>query len=206
MAIELKSGAQAPQIVLFHSVLGVRPAVRQLGDRLCEDGYTVHVPDLYDGATFDDYETAMRFVEEHGGFAMLMERTMTVATDIPTDAVYAGFSNGGGSAMLLALARPGARGAIMYHAGMPVKYLGFERWPSTVPVQVHYTVGDPFREAEAVDGFEADVLASGAPYEFFEYEGSGHLFTDSELPAEYDAAATELLVERTRAFLRALRD
>lgn len=206
MPINSLSSGTAPQVVLFHSVLGVRPAVRQLADRLREDGYTVHVPDLYDGMLFDDYATAMQYVEEHGGFEMLMARTIATTADIPADAVYAGFSNGGGSAMLLALARPGARGAIMYHAGMPVKYLGFEAWPSTVPVQVHYSTGDPFREAEAVDGFEADVLASGATYEFFEYAGSGHLFTDTGLPLEFDAAAAALLVERTLTFLRALHD
>jgi dienelactone hydrolase len=65
-----------------------------------------------------------------------------------------------------------------------------EAWPAGVPVQVHYTKDDPFREEQALlDRFEASVRASGSAYEFHEYPGAGHLFTDQTLPNEYDGAA-----------------
>ncbi|MEZ5776444.1 MAG: hypothetical protein R3D33_17580 [Hyphomicrobiaceae bacterium] len=36
-------------IVLFHSALGLRPAVHDFADAIRAAGHTVHVPDYYDG-------------------------------------------------------------------------------------------------------------------------------------------------------------
>lgn len=191
-------------IVLFHSVLGPRLGVTDAAERLRAAGHTVHTPDLYRGeATFDDYEPAMAFVRAIG-YPELMARTVAAAEDLPTDVVYAGFSNGGVSAALLAATRPGARGALMWHAALPLSELGISDWPGTVPVQVHYAGDDPFRDQGEIDSFAADVGRSGAGYEYFEYPGSGHLFNDPSLPNEYDAASAELLFARSLAFLERL--
>jgi len=61
------------EIVLFHSVLGVRPAVREWADRLRATGHVVHVPDLYDGEVFDDYAPAFAHVERIGGIPALIQ-------------------------------------------------------------------------------------------------------------------------------------
>ena len=39
------------EVVLFHSVLGLRPVVRAAADRLGAAGHAVHTPDYYDGET-----------------------------------------------------------------------------------------------------------------------------------------------------------
>ncbi len=191
-------------IVLFHSVLGLRPGVSEAAERLRAGGHTVHTPDLYRGeATFDDYEPAMAFVQAMG-YPELMARTNASVADLPADVVYAGFSNGGVSAELLAGTRPGAKGALLWHAAIPLPELGLADWPGSVPVQVHYSLKDPFRSQDEIDPFAADVQRSGASYEFFEYPGSGHLFTDPSLPDEYDAASAELLFSRSLEFLDAI--
>src|SRR5688572_1962404 len=97
------------QVVLFHSVLGVRPAVRDWADQLRAAGHVVHVPDLYEGKTFDEHEEGMRHVESIGGIQTLVARTIAAAGELPANVVYAGFSNGAASAELLAATRPGAR-------------------------------------------------------------------------------------------------
>lgn len=193
------------EVVLFHSVLGLRPGVSEAAERLRAAGHTVHTPDLYRGeATFDDYKPAMAFMRAMGTDE-LEARTAAAVQDLPSDIVYAGFSNGGASAELLAATRPGARGALLWHAGMAVAEFGVSDWPGTVGVQVHFSRDDPFRDDEIeTDPFAADVRRSGASYEFFEYPGSGHLFTDPGLPAEYDAASAELLYRRSLAFLAGL--
>jgi dienelactone hydrolase len=48
-------------VVLFPSVLGVRQGVLDAAERLRADGHGVHLIDLYDGRTFEDYEPAMSF-------------------------------------------------------------------------------------------------------------------------------------------------
>jgi dienelactone hydrolase len=43
-------------VVLFHSVYGLRPAVRAAAGRIRATGHEVVVPDLFDGRTTDDVE------------------------------------------------------------------------------------------------------------------------------------------------------
>jgi dienelactone hydrolase len=47
------------------------------------------------------------------------------------------------------------------------------------------------------------VEAGGGTLEVFDYPGSGHLFTDPTLPAEYDPVATETFWGRVLPFIRA---
>jgi dienelactone hydrolase len=190
----------ACEVVLFHSVLGLRPGVLAWADRLRGAGHRVHTPDLYGGEVFDEMESGFRKVEEIGGIEALIERTQAAVAELPGDVVYAGFSNGGGSAQLLALTRPGARGAILMHAALPLEAFGMEEWPSGVAVQVHYAENDPYREQSAIDALAGAVRRSGAAFEAWDYPGEGHLFADPDLE-DHDAGAAERMLERVLAFL-----
>lgn len=196
-------------IILFHSVLGIRKGVTDAVERLETAGHTVHTPNLYGpGVVFDEYEEAMAYLESIGDFPELIKRTEAAVAGLPAGVVYAGFSNGGGSAQYLVQAKPGALGALLFHAGLPPAiYEGLGTadlslvWPASVPVQVHYDANDPFIEPEMTAGLREAVLESGASFEYFEYPGNGHLFTDPSLPEEYSAESTELLWRRVLNFL-----
>jgi dihydrofolate reductase len=62
------------EVVLFHSVLGLRPGVIAAADRLRAAGHTVYTPDFYDGEMFDDPSVFERvygnLVEETGAVIM----------------------------------------------------------------------------------------------------------------------------------------
>ena len=195
------------EVVLFHSVLGIRQGVIDAATRMEAEGHTVHVPNLYDhGVVFDDYDPASAHVESIGSYQELMRRTLERVHDLPADVVYAGFSNGGGSAEYLAVTRPGARGALLFAAANSLKWFAAPgaappSWPPNAPVQVHYTVADPFRQQDELEAFAGEVRVSGAEFTLYEYGGHGHLFTDETLPREYDGAATVLLWQRVLAFL-----
>lgn len=188
-------------IVLFHSVLGPRAGVTDAADRLRAAGHTVYTPDLYRGERrFDEYDPAIAY-QESIGYRELLRRAAADVEQLPTRLVYMGFSAGGASAEWLAATRPGALACIMLHAALPLHTMKLETWPATVPVQVHFMRDDPYREQAEVDGMAADVRATGAPFELFEYAGAGHLFTDPSLAAEYDSAAAEMLWGRVLALL-----
>lgn len=191
-------------IVLFHSVLGPRAGVTDAADRLRAAGHTVYAPDLYRGeARFDEYDPAIAY--EHSiGYRELLRRAEADVAHLPPELVYMGFSMGGAPAAWLTATRPGALACIMLHAALPLKLMGLETWPKTVPVQVHFMRNDPYRDQAEIDGMAADVRAAGAPFELFEYAGAGHLFTDPSLPAEYDSAAAETLWGRVQALLGGL--
>ncbi|MGY5135057.1 dienelactone hydrolase family protein, partial [Streptomyces nigrescens] len=115
------------EVVLFHHSQGLTPGVAAFADELRAAGHTVHTPDLFDGRTFGSLEEGMRYVEQIG-FGEITERGVRAVEDLPKDAVYAGFSLGVLPAQKLAQTRAGARGALLFHACIPVSEFG-AAWP-----------------------------------------------------------------------------
>jgi dienelactone hydrolase len=198
-ALSPQEKIHAQEVVVYHSAYGLRPAVIEFADKLRLAGHTVHTPDLYDGEVFSDRNEVVRKIQELG-FDKLLERAAAAVEKLPHTLVYAGFSNGGACAELLAATRPGARGAILMHAPLMVRDLGWKVWPSNVPVQVHFADKDPIRNQAVVDALGVKVRQSGSSFEQFDYDAPGHLFSDSALPA-YDAHAAELMTTRVLDFL-----
>jgi dienelactone hydrolase len=184
------------EVVLYHHVQGLTDGVRSFADELRQAGHAVHTPDLFDGRTFDTIEEGMAFARE-AGFGTLADRGLAAAQGTHPEAVYAGFSFGVMVAQQLAQTRPGAGGALLMSACLPVSEFG-DAWPEGIPAQVHGKDGDPFF-AEDLEAAHA-LVNSTDEAELFLYPGDEHLFADSSLPA-YDATATALLTERVLAFL-----
>jgi dienelactone hydrolase len=190
------------QVLLFHHVQGLTDGVVALADRLRDAGHTVHTPDLYGGRTFATIEEGAAFAKGDGA-ADVAALAAAAVVGMPAGLVYAGISSGVMHAQRLAQRRAGATGAVLLEACVPVTgKWAFGPWPDGVPVQVHGMQADAFFAGEG--DMEAarelvDIVGSGA--ELFIYSGEGHLFEDSSL-GSFDAAATELLVERVVEFLR----
>jgi len=197
--MEPQDDKNRPEVVVYHSAYGLRPAIIEFGDKLRAAGYLVHTPDLYDGEVFSDRNDAIRKIQEVG-FGKLLERAAAAVESLPHDLVYAGFSNGGACAELLAATRSGARGAILMHAPLMVRDLGWKVWPSNVPVQVHFADKDPIRNQAVIDTLGVKVRQSGSNFEQFDYDAPGHLFADPAFPA-YNANAAELMTRRVLEFL-----
>ncbi len=191
------------EIVLFHSVLGVRAGVRDIAARFAAAGHGVHVIDLFDGTSFDEYEPAFAHVQSLGGDEALIEKAAAAVADLPTEVVYAGLSMGAASAVYLAATRPGARGLLGLHGAVSPHWFGVSSWPADVPVQVHEAEHDPFREPDEIAALGASVRAGGAQFEHFVYpDARGHLFSDASLPNEYDRDAAALMLSRLLEFVK----
>lgn len=198
----LIGGISVAEVVLFHSALGLRPGVTAAADRLRAAGHTVHAPDYYDGEVFGDLDEGLR-KRDALGYAEIVRRSKEAVAGLPAGLVLVGFSLGAVPAELLAATSPGARGAVLMHAAIPVEgfgEFGVERWPAGVPVQVHYAAGDPWVEAGEVAALGDAVSGAGAAFEEHAYPGSGHLFSDPDLP-EYDQASSEAMWRRVLDFL-----
>ena len=188
------------QIVLFHSVLGVRPGVHAAADLLRSHGHDVRIVDQYGGRVFDDYDEASAFAEWLG-FPALMAGAVEGVADLKDDLVVMGFSNGGGMAQFVATQRTGVRAAVLLSGAIDLAVLGGAAWPQGVPAQVHYTVDDPFRLEEWVRAAVDAVAAAGGAVEQWDYPGSGHLFTDQSRPMEYQQVEASLLWSRVLPFI-----
>jgi dienelactone hydrolase len=190
------------EVVLFHHVQGLTDGVRAFAEELRAGGHTVHTPDLFDGERPASLDAGIAHIRGVGD-AVLQERADRAVAALPEALVYAGFSWGAGTAQQYAQTRPGARGALLYEACMPITgEWAFGPWPDGVPVQIHGMDKDPFFGLEGdIDAARelVETVGSGLA-ELFVYPGDRHLFTDSSLPS-YDAEATALVVRRSRELL-----
>jgi dienelactone hydrolase len=187
-------------VLLFHHAQGVTPGITAFADELRAAGHTVHVPDLFDGRTFDSIPEGMAFIQEQG-FDAVRERGVHVAGVLPPDLVYAGFSFGEMIAQQLAQTRAGARGALLFYSCIPISgEWAFGPWPEGVPVQIHGADHDPFFMDEGDVDAAREIVANVADAELFLYPSDQHYFADSSLPS-YDPEAAALLMQRVLDFL-----
>ena len=186
------------EVLLFHHALGLTPGVQAFAGSLREAGHTVHTPDLFDGRTFDDVQSGVGYAQEVG-FGEVRARGIRAAAELPASVVYAGFSLGAMPAQQLAQTREGAAGAVLMESCVPASEFS-ERWPASLPVQVHGLDGDEFFVGDGDIEFARAIVAEADRGELFLYPGDGHLFADPA-SASYDAEAAALLLERVLGFL-----
>jgi dienelactone hydrolase len=186
------------EVLMFHHAQGQTAGVLAFAEELRRAGHTVHTPDLYDGHTFPAIEDGVAYARGIG-FGELRERGVRVADDLPAELVYAGFSLGVVAAQKLAQTRPGARGALLFHACVSPSMFDSE-WPADVPVQIHAMDQDPFFVDDGDIEAARALAESVEKAELFLYPGDQHLFADNSLPA-YDAEAADLMLRRVLDFL-----
>jgi dienelactone hydrolase len=185
-------------VILFHHAQGLTDGVRAFAGQLRAAGHHVTVPNLYDGATFETLDEGIGHAEQVG-FDTIIERGRLAAECLPNSIVYAGFSLGVLPAQMLAQTRPGAKGALLFHACIPASEFGCP-WPQGVPLQVHAMEADELFVAGGDLDAARDLVKTVEDAELFLYPGDQHLFTDNSLPAYEESAAT-LLMRRVLSFL-----
>ena len=67
----------------------------------------------------------------------------------------------------------------------------------------HFAEHDDFEPLQAVRALEERIRAAGREVTFHVYPGTGHWFVEPNQPDVYNAAAAELVWDRTLAFLKA---
>jgi dienelactone hydrolase len=186
------------EVLLFHHAQGQTSGFAAFAAELRRAGHTVHAPDLYDGRTFDILDEGVAYARKIG-FGEILKQGVRAADELPNELVYAGFSLGVMPAQKLAQTRPGAKGALLFHACLPTSEFGTS-WPASVPVQIHAMDADPFFVDDGdIDAARA-LVESAEQAELFLYPGDQHLFADASLPS-YDANAAVLFGRRVLDFL-----
>jgi dienelactone hydrolase len=186
------------EVLLFHHVHGLTDGCLAFADDLRAAGHVVHAPDLYDGKTFGELDEGMAYAKEVG-FDTIVERGRLAGESLPSELVYGGFSLGAVPAQMLAQTRPGAKGALLFHAAIPTSEFGGP-WPEGVPLQIHTMEDDELGDVDVA----RELVATVEGAELFLYPGDRHLFTDRSLSA-YDERAASLVMERVLGFLEARR-
>lgn len=182
-------------ILLYHSVLGLRPVELELAEEWRNAGHTVLTPDLFEGRTAETYDDGFAILEDIG-LQTVTERALKAADQQPDTVVLAGVSMGAGMAAQVWAKKPDAKGVLFIAGPAP--------WPEKVsgtPVQLHAARPEPF---DSEDVFEEWYVENpGANLDVFRYDEVGHYFLDASL-ADYSEAASKACRERSKLFLSAL--
>lgn len=196
-----------PFVMIYHSILGIRGSEKNLADLIRKEGFDVEIPDFYEGKVFDDYDMAMKHLSTFGEDGLeqkawtMFEENRKKNGNRPV--IFIGFSNGCNIAEQMSLKYPETVGTVLFHGGLPTKMFGFEEWPSRLPVQIYYTKKDPWRleDQEFLQEYLDQLEKSATKTNFYDYEGDGHLFTDPELPEEYNEEASRDAYKHIQEFL-----
>ncbi|MDT9681524.1 dienelactone hydrolase family protein [Streptomyces sp. TRM76323] len=187
-------------IMLFHSVCGLRPAVHAAADRLRAAGHQVRVPDLYEGQTASTAEEGREIKDRIGWDELVRRAVAAAAPHAGSGLVYAGFSLGAAFAQMVAVADGKARGLLLLHGTYEVPE---DASVGGLPVQLHVADPDPFEPDDWLNTWYLQMGRAGADVEVHRYRGAGHLYTDPDL-ADYDEEAAERTWATSLEFLGGL--
>ena len=201
------SGSGAGVLVL-HAWWGLTSVFTDVCDRLAEAGFVALAPSLYpDGATTDSIAEAEDLVTRNRGVSDVVEEILLTGAEQLRDmpAVRGarigaiGFSLGANWALHLSQVRPGDVDAVVAIYGTD----GGDYSTARAAYLGHFGEHDDFEPLEDVRALEDRIRAAGREVTFHVYPGAGHWFVEPNRPDAYDAAAAELVWERTLAFLEA---
>ena len=193
-----------PGVLVLHAWWGLTSVFTDVCDRLAAAGFVALAADLYaEGATTDSIPGAEALMQsqDNSAQAAIVQASVDKLCDLP-DATGStigviGFSLGGYWAFNLSQTRPTDIGAVVavYGAGegdfslANAAYLG------------HFAENDDYEDIAYVRELETSIRDAGREVTFHLYPGTGHWFAEPNRPDVYNAEATELVWERTIAFL-----
>jgi dienelactone hydrolase len=184
---------EVTDIILFHSVLGLRPAEARAADRFRAAGHQVVTPDLYAGQVATTLDEGFA-LNDRIGWSVIEQRAHDAVRELPAHTVLAGVSMGAAVVDALLPHRPDTAGVLLLHgpAGIP------DTARPGLPVHLHVADPDPF--VPDVAAWLSAATGAGTAAQVFTYPGAGHFYTDADLP-DHDEHAATLTWQRVLAFL-----
>ena len=193
------------RVLLLHTWWGLNQVMRDLADRLADDGFTVLAPDLFDGTvltTIEDAEAFTTAIERGGGGPgglnpdRIMERVKA-----SLDHLLALPDGRGDRAAIIAASFGGWYGSEVAASRSDVAafvaiYSDVYEGPGGAAYLGHFAEDDQFVDAPSAEKGLPDGSAA------YVYPGMKHWFIEPDRP-EYDREAAELVYSRTVEFLRA---
>lgn len=204
--LALPESGRGAGVLVLHAWWGLTRDFTDICDRLATAGYMALAPSLYAGnataETIAEAEALRDTHDEEAEAGPVARASVAQLLELPAVTSPAigviGFSMGAYWALQLSQALPDAVSAAVavygtddgdYHAARAA-YLG------------HFAEDDPYEPPEAVQDLEARIRAAGRDVTFYMYPGTGHWFIEPNQPAAYNAAAADLVWQRTLAFLK----
>jgi carboxymethylenebutenolidase len=188
-------------VVVIQEIFGVNSHIRNICDRLANEGYVAIAPAIFDriepdfqsGYTPEEVAVARKFVAAPDWPAMRRDTQAAIDAAAGVGPVgIIGFCLGGSVAYVAATKLSGLSAAVGYYGGAVARFADDK---PTVPTQLHFGEKDggiPLSDVETIKARRPEV-------EVFVYPGAQHGFGCDER-ASYDKASSDLAWQHSLAF------
>jgi dienelactone hydrolase len=206
-----------PGVLVIHEWWGLNDYARRRAEMLAEQGYVALAMDMYgDGkvATHpDDARGFMNAVTENMPVAeQRFDKALSVLRAHPLvengKQAAIGYCFGGGMVLHMARAGKDLAGVVSYHGSVATK-VPAQKGTVRSKVRVFNGAADPFITAEQISDFKQEMEQAGVDYQFVNYPGVLHSFTNPDadkvaekftMPLAYDARADKDSWQQTLKF------
>ena len=195
-----RSERVGPGVLVLHELFGLQPSFVALADKLNAAGFTVLVPDLYDGAVATTVEEARGLAQGLDVDATI--RRLDAAASFLTDNWHprlgiVGFSLGADFAFALG-SRRSVEGVVLYYG---LGDLADDPGGWRIPTLGHFGRDDEWVSTAMAEKAFSALEESGTDGELHFYEGAGHWFANASVPDAYRPDDAGAAFETTVDFL-----
>ncbi|MEX2655224.1 MAG: dienelactone hydrolase family protein [Acidimicrobiia bacterium] len=191
-----------PGVLLLHSWWGLTPFFRRLADRLSEVGFTVLVPDLTAGETFEEEEEAQEHLasldaDRLASLTLASAGILQEKSGHPGDPIsVVGFSMGASLGLWASVRLPDQIAKVVaFYGTQSVDFVG-----ATAAYQLHFATDDHILSDDDAAFMEATMGMAGLTVAAYRYSGASHFFFERDR-GEHDPEAASVAWDRMIAFL-----
>jgi carboxymethylenebutenolidase len=205
-----KEGA-GPGVIVIQEWWGLDSYIKEVADKLSEEGFTALAPDLYHGeiAKHTEMDKAAQLMNSLPPDRAARDMAGAVDYLLGHDAVrghsvgVVGFCMGGMLALLLAAMQGDKIGAVVSYYGAPLGDMEPDWSDLAAPVLCHVAENDDFFRPDAILDLEKKLKGMGKDVTVHVYPGTGHAFAlEHNALGTHDADAARQAWVRTLEFLR----
>lgn len=200
------SGA-GPGVIVVQEWWGLVPHIKEVADRLAQEGFTALAPDLYHGeaaAEPDDAAKLMMNLDLPRAAKDMSGAVDFLLADEACDSSSVGamgFCMGGGMVLWLSTISPQVSACVPFYGVIPWDSLQPDYSAANAAYLGHYAELDNPSTNESARKAEESLTGQGKEANFIFYEGANHAFFNDTREGIYDAAAADLAWQRTLEFL-----
>lgn len=195
--------AKGPGVIVIQEWWGLVDHIKDVADRLADEGFVALAPDLYQGRTTKEPDEAQKLMMQMN--IAEAGKTMAAAFDylevnpmVEGGIGSVGFCMGGAMSLYLATIRP--VGAAVSFYGLPTQE---PDWSAVSgPAMIHVAEHDDWVSMDKAEEVAGKIRGHGQDVETFLYPGTEHAFFNDERPEVHVKDAAELAWSRTLDFYR----
>ncbi|SNS89791.1 carboxymethylenebutenolidase [Asanoa hainanensis] len=198
----------APGVIVLHEWWGLTPHITAIADRFAEAGFVALAPDLYQGRSTTDRETARqlatglsrdRVAHDLTGAAEFLAARPEVSGDIGA----VGFSTGGSLALWAPTLSERVTAGVGFYPSLPWEWVAPE-WSGYAGKHAVIHCSEEDGTSAAVTSTADAITAGGGTVKLYDYPGSRHGFFNDDRPESYDRVDAVTAWARTIETVRRL--